>query len=84
MHLSPAITRGANLVAGSHLRRSAPAPRTQASPEAAAEIHAYIGARDLALAEADGTESQPRGYREPAGPELHQFGAFSVPGAVAF
>ncbi|MBA2430575.1 MAG: hypothetical protein H0V56_00490 [Chthoniobacterales bacterium] len=58
MHLNPAITRGANFVAGSHLspRRTAPAARPVAasSPEAVAEIHAYIAARDLALAEAEG------------------------------
>ena len=50
MQLNPAILRHPSMLASSVPRR---AGASIGSPQASAEIHAYIAARDLALAEAE-------------------------------
>jgi hypothetical protein len=54
MHLHPTLPRTTNILKPA-LASSSKTPPAQrpGSPEAAAEIHAYIAARDLALAEAE-------------------------------
>ncbi len=53
MHLNPAVLRGPSLISRSIPRNSVLSARAGGSPEASAEIHAYISARDMALAEAE-------------------------------
>ncbi len=54
MHLNPAILRHPSVLTRSIPRNSNPALRGPVgSPQASAEIHAFIAARDMALAEAE-------------------------------
>ena len=52
MHLNPALTRHPRIITQSVTKRAA-ARSSTSSAQAAAEIYAYIAARDLALAEAE-------------------------------